>query len=427
MFRKIFDGLAPQRTHQPRGDRFAALDFETTGFWWGGNDRVIEVGIAVFTLEGAVVEEYTSLIRPGRDLGPAQIHGISAAELSRAPTFGDVVGDVGARLKGATIVAHNAPFDLGFLEAELRRLSLPLPPTPYVCSMSFARRLGLPCQLTRACQAVGVRPQGQHTALGDARATASLFSALCSRQPAWASSVRRTGSGGEWPDLPPGNLSLTRTAAHDALAEERGYLSSLIARLPHAGSSDEAAAYLDVLDRALEDRILTRQEAKQLFDVARAIGLGASEVSDAHRAYFASLVKVAWDDGRLSSSERDDLLTVGELLRIESSTIMSAMRRPVRSPVTVVELPQRLNVGMSVCFTGQLRCTFEGEEISRELAEHIALSKGLLVKSGVSKKLDVLVAADAESESTKARKARAYGTRIMAESVFWSELGVPVD
>jgi len=61
------------------------------------------------------------------------------------------------------------------------------------------------------------------------------------------------------------------------------------------------------------------------------------------------------------------------------------------------------------------------------MAERLAASAGLVIKSGVSKKLDILVTPDALTLSTKARKARQYGTRILAESVFWQMIGVQVD
>jgi DNA polymerase-3 subunit epsilon len=74
-----------------------------------------------------------------------------------------------------------------------------------------------------------------------------------------------------------------------------------------------------------------------------------------------------------------------------------------------------------------MRCTIEGQLITREMGEQLALSKGLEVAPGVSKRLDLLVTADPLSLSGKASKARAYGVRIMAEALFWRTLGIPVD
>jgi DNA polymerase-3 subunit epsilon len=56
-----------------------------------------------------------------------------------------------------------------------------------------------------------------------------------------------------------------------------------------------------------------------------------------------------------------------------------------------------------------------------------ATNAGLIVATGVTKRLGILVLADPESESGKARKAREYGTRLLATSTFWGMIGVSVD
>ena len=68
-----------------------------------------------------------------------------------------------------------------------------------------------------------------------------------------------------------------------------------------------------------------------------------------------------------------------------------------------------------------------GEPITRAQAEQLAAAAGLVVAPRVTKALDLLVVADPDSLSSKARKAREYGTRIMAEAVFWQAIGAPVE
>ena len=90
-------------------------------------------------------------------------------------------------------------------------------------------------------------------------------------------------------------------------------------------------------------------------------------------------------------------------------------------------MEQESLAGLSVCFTGDSVCKFNGEFISRALSEELASRAGLVVKNSVTKKLDILVVADPHSLSGKADKARRYGTRIMAEEVFWRAIGVEVE
>ena len=95
----------------------------------------------------------------------------------------------------------------------------------------------------------------------------------------------------------------------------------------------------------------------------------------------------------------------------------------VETPAT----PAEQWTGKGVCFTGECSCHIRGQLISREMAEELALKNGLIVMPSVTKKLDVLVVADPNTQSGKANKARQYGIRIVHEPAFWRSLGISVD
>jgi DNA polymerase-3 subunit epsilon len=71
--------------------------------------------------------------------------------------------------------------------------------------------------------------------------------------------------------------------------------------------------------------------------------------------------------------------------------------------------------------------TVQGEVITRAYAKRLAEQAGLVPKTGVSKGLDLLVIADPDSMSGKAKKARDYGVRIIAEREFWGMIGIVVN
>ena len=100
---------------------FAVLDLETTGLAPSRGARIIEIGVVAVGLDGTVVEQWETLVDPGCGPGPTHIHGVDAAMLSGAPSFDEIVGDLARVLAGRTLVAHNATFDVGFLDAELDR------------------------------------------------------------------------------------------------------------------------------------------------------------------------------------------------------------------------------------------------------------------------------------------------------------------
>jgi DNA polymerase-3 subunit epsilon len=97
------------------------------------------------------------------------------------------------------------------------------------------------------------------------------------------------------------------------------------------------------------------------------------------------------------------------------------------NPPTCTPRPSPILKGLSVCFTGALVGRIDGEQITRSEATELATEAGLVVRSGVSKGLDLLVVADPDSPSGKAQRARELGTRVMAEAVFWRAIGAPID
>ena len=98
--------------------QFAVIDVETTGLFPRTHDRIIEIAVVTITGCGEIVEEYASLLNPGRDLGPVDIHGIRGSDVVSAPRFEDVAGDLADRLSGSVVAGHNLRFDLDFVTAE---------------------------------------------------------------------------------------------------------------------------------------------------------------------------------------------------------------------------------------------------------------------------------------------------------------------
>jgi DNA polymerase-3 subunit epsilon len=157
---------------------WVCVDVETTGLEVGEGHRVCEIAAVKGTAAGPV-QEFSSLVNPERPLDPtaARVSGLSDAQLAGAPVFADVAADAHSFLSGAVIVAHNAPFDVGFLEAEFGRCGLRLPAAPIVDTTVIAQSvLGLPIRnLAGVAQALGLVSQPTHRALDDARATREVL------------------------------------------------------------------------------------------------------------------------------------------------------------------------------------------------------------------------------------------------------------
>ena len=414
-------GLPP--TLEASSVPWVALDFETTGIHPGYHHRVVEIGLVVG--RGSTIEEsWTTLVCPDRDIGAGEIHGLYGRDLADAPRFEDVAGSVLDRIRGRWVIAHNARFDEAFLIAELRRAGIELARLPWLCTLELTRGLGAQSgRLTDCCRALNVEHVGAHTAAGDAHACALLFIACLPHL-----SLETPPAAPGWPELPGSAAPVPRGAPR---RPRDSYLAQLVSRRPPLAraADSETAAYLEVLDRVLEDRQVSRTEAAELAEVAEMLNLSAAQVDAAHHGYLAALRNQALADGVVTDRERRDLDCVSELLGVPVEVMDSAeavLRRASEGSGAVSRAAEASMAGRSVCFTGALTCTYDGAPITREVAHDLATRAGLAVQPRVTQKLDLLVVADPETLSGKAKKARECGTRIVAESVFWPMIGVDV-
>src|SRR5579872_4977563 len=183
---------------------FVVLDLETTG-WSPQDDAITEVG-AVRIRGGVRTGEFASLVNPGISV-PASIEeltGISDWLLARAPRLAAVVAGLLRFAEGGVLVAHNAPFDLGFLTAACAKCGLAWPGFTVLDTVTLARellaedevpdrRLGTLAAFFRT------RTTPTHRALADARATAEILGPLAARLA--ARGIRTLGQLSEVPDV----------------------------------------------------------------------------------------------------------------------------------------------------------------------------------------------------------------------------------
>jgi DNA polymerase-3 subunit epsilon len=104
--------------------RQIVLDTETTGLETTQGHRVIEIGCVEIIDRKLTGNRFHVYLNPERDIdaGAVEVHGLSREFLADKPRFAAIADDLLAFLRGAELIIHNAPFDLGFLNHELRRL-----------------------------------------------------------------------------------------------------------------------------------------------------------------------------------------------------------------------------------------------------------------------------------------------------------------
>lgn len=157
---------------------FAFLDVETTGLEPERGHRVCEIAV-VRTVGRLETRRFSSLVNPGRRIGPGAqaVNGITDSMVADAPRFHELLDDVLPLLDGAVIVAHNAPFDLGFVNHELRLAWQAHLRNHTVDTLAIARRAyRFPSNsLGALTRRLGLLHPQQHRALGDALAVKNLL------------------------------------------------------------------------------------------------------------------------------------------------------------------------------------------------------------------------------------------------------------
>ena len=166
--------------------RLIMLDTETTGLSPQSGDRMVEIG-AIEVSQRRIQRKkiFHQYLNPERSIPDVvvRIHGIDDAKVKNEPTFSQVAPQFLEFIQGATLVIHNAPFDLGFIMFELAALGLPnIANIPVIDTLALARKKH-PHQrnsLDALCDRYGIERghRALHGALLDAELLAEMYLAM---------------------------------------------------------------------------------------------------------------------------------------------------------------------------------------------------------------------------------------------------------
>ena len=125
--------------------KYIVLDTETTGLEVKQGHRVIEIGAVLLNDRKKSEDHFHSYLNPSRliDEEASKVHGITNQDLDDKPSFDEIAEEFINFIEGATLVIHNAPFDIGFLNNELQLASTSYPKIEEICevedSLTIAR------------------------------------------------------------------------------------------------------------------------------------------------------------------------------------------------------------------------------------------------------------------------------------------------
>lgn len=230
--------------------REIVLDTETTGLSPDEGHRIVEIGC--LELENHIPTGRTlhHYINPERevDQGAFEVHGLSTEFLKDFPTFGQLADEILEFLGDATLVIHNAPFDMRFINAELKwagRAQIPMEQALDTLKMARQKFPGAQASLDALCRRFEIENSHRtlHGALLDSELLAEVYLELI---------------GGRQPDLVLGGEKKAENGPSDDAPVAP---TQSIARAPrhHAPSEEELAAHSEFLKK-LKDPIWTRAD-----------------------------------------------------------------------------------------------------------------------------------------------------------------------
>lgn len=220
--------------------REIVLDTETTGLKANGGDRLLEIGCVELYNRIPTGLEFHAFINPeGKEVHPEAeaIHGISNAFLADKPVFNQVVGDFIEFIGEDQLVIHNAPFDIGFINMELKRINHPIIGMERVVdTLALARRKhpAGPNTLDALCKRYGIDNgiRTKHGAIVDSLLLADVYVELLGERQAKLGLAqsgqeaggqrRRAVKAVQRPISLPSRLTPDDIAAHEAFVETLG-------------------------------------------------------------------------------------------------------------------------------------------------------------------------------------------------------------
>lgn len=227
--------------------RQIVLDTETTGLEPRLGHRIIEIGCVEVIDRRTTGNRYHQYINPEREIdeGAEEVHGISTAFLADKPLFKDIVDDFLNFIRGAELVIHNAPFDVGFLDHELNQLNQQNNHMEKICTvldtLILARKMhpGQKNNLDALCKRYDIdnSQRDLHGALLDAEILAETYLAMTGGQ-----TMLSLGGQGSHGDESNNDLSAYRPRMVNI---ESGQLKVIRATAEELSSHDERLASIN--------------------------------------------------------------------------------------------------------------------------------------------------------------------------------------
>ncbi|GHC83935.1 hypothetical protein GCM10007079_25450 [Nocardiopsis terrae] len=404
--------LTRGRGNDPKHMLFAVLNISATGYEPARGHRVFEAAVVRMRGDGTVVDEYSTLVNPLRPV-PYDDHAeITDAQVSRAPTFDRIAGDLLAYLSGAVVVAHKLDHEDAFLDSELGRLGIRAQGVPGLCTLRLMRSQldTFPYKSRHLYRLMtGNWPEWNSNALAGARQRAHMLRTLIDQSPV---PLRWNGPGpAVLPELPRSGVIAPHIVG--LRKGQEGWLSNLVASLPDTNPSPRpnpqgAAAYRSMLGHALADGRIVAEEARQLADLATAAGFTQATIGRVHEQVMLEA---------RARAEADGVVTSTELRELEKAAKNLGAGHAIQDLLHVAEKEKERRNGP---FKGW-RIVPVGESAALSAVVEHAVAQGATVGVNVTKTVRLVIVEEG-ADDPKVQRALESGHQVVTPAQAWEVL-----
>ena len=422
---------------------FSLIDLETTGLF--KNDRIVEISIRKVDFQGNEIEHLNTLVNPERDVGPQSIHKISALDVQNAPVFSELVGNILSIIDNSVLVGHNINgFDIKFLSKEFEKAGLNFiyNEENTLDSLRFAKELKYPLKLEKLYKSIvkgsSIKKINFHNASEDTKALLNIFKTNDFKN--WV--LRQQVTPIFFEDIPEKSKSLATRG------EGLESVSSFIESIKYSEKIIDLEfdefnlnQYSIALQSYIEDKEVSDEEILKIQEFVSEFNISIDEARQIHKHILDTYTDIALLDSKITDEEMYKLRQISKLLgienyleeSIENSSNNNIKNKLLDKTISVLPLKRESNFyiedlkGKLVCFTGDILVVSSGQEYDKDGFTSVSKNKGINISSTLNKKVDILVAQDVFSQSSKIQKAKNYGIRILDSNDFARKIGVIPD
>ena len=422
---------------------FSLIDLETTGLF--KNDRIVEISIRKVDFQGNEIEHLNTLVNPERDVGPQSIHKISALDVQNAPVFSELVGNILSIIDNSVLVGHNINgFDIKFLSKEFEKAGLNFiySEENTLDSLRFAKELKYPLKLEKLYKSIvkgsSIKKINFHKASEDTKALLNIFKTNDFKN--WV--LRQQVTPIFFEDIPEKSKSLATRG------EGLESVSSFIESIKYSEKIIDLEfdefnlnQYSIALQSYIEDKEVSDEEIRKIQEFVSEFNISIDEARQIHKHILDTYTDIALLDSKITDEEMYKLRQISKLLgienyleeSIENSGNNNIKNKLLEKTISVLPLKRESNFyiedlkGKLVCFTGDILVVSSGQEYDKDGLTSVSKNKGINISSTLNKKVDILVAQDVFSQSSKIQKAKNYGIRILDSNDFARKIGVIPD